>query len=340
MGEGEEVIRVVLKKEDDSNDDKNLQNLEGGKQNDNSEGADDLEDKKKADESEIVIDDEKVKSFLKEKGIDFEDYEDLKPKQKKELNPEIEKFIEFSERTGNANYSDFLKTQKEWEKEDTSNILKEALKLKYPMLDEAKIERQYNKIYGYDENVDDEETILDKQTQIEIDKQEALKLLNERKKEYEVDRSSDKFIPEPYKQAKKALDDIKTQQEKIKEVRNDFLAKTEKLFSELTEGFEVKVGDEKLKFKPVNLDEVKTMNSDIANIQKKYFDDNQRLTNPHDYHLALTLASDPHKFAEHFYNLGKAKQEELSELESKNISIEGRKAGANGAGKTIYRIVD
>jgi hypothetical protein len=83
MGESEEVIRVVLKKEDDSNDDKNLQNLEGGKQNDNSEGADDLEDKKKADESEIVIDDEKVKSFLKEKGIDFEDYEDLKPKQKR-----------------------------------------------------------------------------------------------------------------------------------------------------------------------------------------------------------------------------------------------------------------
>ena len=48
----------------------------------------------------------------------------------KKLSPEIEKFIEFQEKTGNSNYSDFLATQKDWSSENHELVLKELIKMK------------------------------------------------------------------------------------------------------------------------------------------------------------------------------------------------------------------
>ena len=54
----------------------------------------------------------------KSRGLDAESIDDLlKPKESKKLSPEVEKFLEFTEKTGNTNYNDFLATQKDWSTE-------------------------------------------------------------------------------------------------------------------------------------------------------------------------------------------------------------------------------
>jgi hypothetical protein len=63
---------------------------------------------------QAVIDETAVLNFLKEKGITAEKLEDLKPKEVKQLTPEVEKFLEFKEKTGNSSFTDFLATQKDW----------------------------------------------------------------------------------------------------------------------------------------------------------------------------------------------------------------------------------
>jgi len=87
------------------------------------------------------IDETAVLNFLKEKGITAEKLEDLKPKEVKALTPEVEKFLEFKEKTGNSSFTDFLATQKDWSQEPKETILLENLKAENPTLNDKQISR-------------------------------------------------------------------------------------------------------------------------------------------------------------------------------------------------------
>jgi hypothetical protein len=297
---------------------------------------------KEVDVPKLEINEESVLSFLKEKGIEADTLESLKPKETRKLNAEIEKFLEFSEKTGNANYNDFLATQKEWDKEDSLVVLKEMLRLENPTLNNKQIDYLFDKSYTYDEDIADEDEIMDKDISKQKDLQKAIKMLDSRKEEYMVHRGSDELIPEDYKQAKALVDKLSSDQtESVKlaeKSRNEFLETTKIALPDNFEGFKTKIGDKEFLIKPENVAQVRENQSDIYNIQKKFFDNDNKLIDPIGYHKALFAANDPDKYAEHYFNLGKAEQAEEQERISKNIPGNGMRQVDTSKGTASFKV--
>lgn len=285
--------------------------------------------------------------FIKRtRGLDIESIDDLlKPKESKKLSPELEKFLEFTEKTGNTNYNDFLATQKDWSAEGKDVVIKEYLKIENPTLSEKQIDFLYNKNYAYDEDIDDEEVVMEKSINVERDFQKGVKVLDARKEEFMVRKGLDEAIPEEYKVAKTEIERIKQREQEIDnliaENRNDYVAKTQSIFNEKFEGFKVKVGDDVLSFKPENIKETAQTQSDLNNFNNKYFDkDTGKLVDPEGFHKALYFGMNADKMAEHFYNLGKAKLAEEEDKLSKNIVPDsGKKVPTIGGGKITVRVV-
>ena len=274
------------------------------------------------------IDETAVLNFLKEKGITAEKLEDLKPKEVKTLTPEVEKFLEFKGKTGNSSFTDFLETQKDWSQEPKEIVLMENLKAENPTLNQKQLEFLFKKTYEFDEDIDEEDFVMERQINIERDYQKGLKVVEDRKKEFEVPRGSeDQSIPEEYRTAKTLVDSLAKQQEEddklFSENRADYVAKTEKIFADNFEGFKFKVGEDELVIKPENIQETRTTQSDLNNFNNKFFDEKTGILKDTDgFHKALYFGMNADKIAEHFYNLGKAKLAEEEDKLSKNIATD------------------
>lgn len=295
--------------------------------NNNTDSEEEEEDQHKEEEEYdlVELDEKTAFDFLKKtKGIEAESFDDLvKPKESKKLTPEVEKFLEFQDRTGNTSYSDFLATQKEWDKEDPDNVLKQLLKIENPTLDNKQIDFLFKRKYSYDADLADEDEVMEKDINKKVDLQKGLLFLEKQKQEYMVNRGSEDNIPEEYKKAKDAWDQLQNEFSQndliISQKRNEFISATENLFSKNFEGFKTKIGDEEFVIKPTDLKQTKEAQMDIRNIQAKFFDENEKLIDPAGYHKALYFANNPDEVAKHYFNLGKASMAEQEERESKNI---------------------
>lgn len=293
------------------------------------------------------IDETAVSNFIKEKyGIDAKLEELVKPKEVKALTPEVEKFLEFKDKTGNSNFSDFLATQKDWSQEPKEVVLMENLKAENPTLNEKQLNRLYEREYGFDPEVDDDDEIMDKEINIERDFQKGLKVLEERKQEFMVPRGSDESIPEDFRNAKSLVDTLAKQQQEddklFEENRSDYLAKTENIFTDNFEGFKVKIGNDQVAIKPENIQDAKKEQSDLSNFNNKYFDPKTgKVTDAEGLHKALYFGMNADKVAEHFYNLGKSSLAEEEDKLSKNIvNTNSRQLPENGASKITVRVVE
>lgn len=288
-----------------------------------------------------TIDDALVLNYLKEKGVDVKNFEDLKPKEKIELDAETEKFLEYKKETGRG-FQDFLETQRNWKDEPKENVLKALLKAEKPYLNDSDIELLLEDKYGIeelDEYASEQEIKANrlKEIALEDDYQKGLQLLESQKEKYMVRRGSDESVPEDFKKAKEIVDNWQKQQKEneiiFEETRKDFQAKTDSVFTKDFEGFKVKVGEQEFSIKPENIESAKSTLSDLSNFDKKFFDENGKLTKPQEYYKALHFAMNTDKVAEHFINIGKALQAEEEDKASKNIKVEGSKniqTGSNG----------
>lgn len=274
-----------------------------------------------------TIDEQAVINFLKEKGFDANSLEDLKPKEQEKLDGELEAYLKFKKET-NRSFADWQETQKDFSQEPKEKVLLHNLKLENPTLDDKQIKRLFDREYAYDAEYDDEDTILDKQINIEKDYQKGLAKLESQKEQYKAVRGSDELVPDEYKSAKELVDNWNKQQEENKiafeQTRHDFQAKTDNVFNPNFEGFKVKVGEAEFKIKPENVELAKKSLSDLSNFDKKFFDETGKLKDPEGYYRALHFADNPDKIAEHFINIGKALQAEADEKESKNIQVLGQ----------------
>jgi hypothetical protein len=279
----------------------------------------------------------------KARGLEADSIDELlTPKETKKLTPEVEKFLEFQEKTGNTNYNDFLATQRDWKSEDPNNVLKEMLRVENPTLTDKEIDFLFKENYTYDEEYSDESEVMRKSIKQKTDLQKAYGLLEKRKEEYMVHRGSDEFIPNEYKEAKTLVERLSQEQKQteqyIAQKRNEFVEATESIFNQNFEGFKTKIGDQEFVIKPTNIQETKAMQLDIANIQKKFFDNNEKLIDPIGYHKALFAASDPDGYAKHFFELGKATYAEEQEKISRNIPTNGIRPTDNSQGTSQFKV--
>ena len=266
------------------------------------------------------------------KGMTVDEFkESLTPKQQKKYAPEMEKFNEFIEKTGNKNYNDYLETQKDWSAESPDSILKNYIKLSNPELTEREVNRLYDKNYNTEnlDEEDDEDEILDKGINVKADLKKALLFFDQRKEEFSAVGGSDEHIPLEYREARQLLDNQKQQEEAYnverETSRNDFISKTESLFNNNFEGFKIQLGDEKIGFqelsiKPENLKEVREFQSDSNNLIKDFLDaDTGKLVDPKGYHEAMYMAKNYKAELNKAYNLGRARELEQNDKVSKNI---------------------
>jgi hypothetical protein len=287
---------------------------------------------------EVEYDDDKVLEIVKKKlGVEVSSFEDLKPKEQKKLTPDIEKFLQFQEETGNSNYSDFLATQKDWSQEDKSSVLRAYLKSQNPMLDDSEINFMFNKKYGVNEDFDDDDTALEKKITEKQDYHKALELLEQQKEKYKVPSGSEEFIPKQYKEAKEYVDKLQQQQQLSQQIRESFVQETQNLFVNNFEGFEVELDGKKFKIKPENIEATKSQQLDIGNFERKHFDEKTgKLIDAKQFHLGLFAANDPIKFAKHFFELGKAELAEQEEIRSKNLDMGKQQVPHNTSGKSEW----
>ena len=290
----------------------------------------------------LVIDENIILKELNEKyGFDAKSLDDLKQKEIAKLDPEVEKYLEYKKETNGRSYQEFLETQKDWSAEPKENILLQNLRLENPTLNDKQIDRLYQKEYVSSEFADEDE-ITDKEINIERDYQKGLKLLESQKEKYNVAKGLDESIPEDFKKAKEFADSYLKQQEENKvafeQTAKDFQSKTDEVFSSNFEGFKVKVGDEEFSIKPDDVQETKSTLSDLSNFDKKFFDETGKLKDAPGYYKALHFAMNPDKVAEHFIQIGMAKQLEIEEKESKNIIVDGVKNIQTGSTVKPWRV--
>jgi hypothetical protein len=273
------------------------------------------------------LDEQKVLSYIgKRYNKEIKSFDDL-VSEKKESEPlpeDVAAFMKYKKETGRG-FDDFVKLNKDYEKMDSEDLLKEYLKTTQNGLDDDDIETLMDD-YRYDEDSDDESSI--KKTKIARKKviAEAKKFFEEQKEKYKVPlESRSAFVPdeekEEYESYKQYMRQAKTIEEENDRKRNWFEQKTNDVFSDGFKGFEFKVNDKAFAFSPGDSTELKKVHSNPANFINKFLDENGLIKDATGYHKSLAVAMNPDKFAKFFYEQGLADATENLMKKTKNVSM-------------------
>lgn len=307
------------------------------------------------DEYEAVeLNEDVAMEYLAEsKGMTLDEFrESLTPKEQKKYAPEMEKFNEFIEKTGNTNYEDFKETQKDWSAESNESRLRSFLKLSNPDLSTKEVDHLYNKKYnteGLDEE-DDEFEITERTINIKTDLKGADAFFQKRKEEFNAEGGSDEHIPLAYREAKQQIENQSKQEEAFeaenKVMRDSFVSRTESLFNSNFEGFKVQLGNEKDGFedfiiKPENLNEIKEYQLDSTNRVNEFVDPKTgEIKDITEYHTSEYMAKNYKSELNKAYQRGIAKQLDISDRASKNIQPDNIRSVQNNGGSGISFTVE
>ena len=311
-------------------------NTEESSEESNEEDVDETEEESNQ-EAEQELDENLVKEYIKNKyGAEFDSIDELvKTKDKssdRKIPEDVEKYLDYKEKTGRS-YSDFMETQKEWDKEDPNYVLKKYLSEKNPYLDAEEINEEFEEKYVFDVDYDDEKDIKTKKREFKKTLSEALDYFNEQKNQYAVARFDESVIPEPYKVAKETLDNFNAQQEEIKRTQakqqENFVNLTDKLFSSDFKGFDFNVAGNKMTYNVPDVVQVKESQKDIMNLIGKFVDaETGMLKDASGHHKGLFAYANADKLAEHFYELGKSDAIKSDISNSKNIDMGQKEVGS------------
>lgn len=277
--------------------------------------------------NEDDLDEKKVLSYIEKRyNKQIKSFEDLvaEKKESEPLPEDVAAFMKYKKETGRG-FEDFVKLNKDYEKMDSEDLLKEYLKSTQNGLDDDDIETLMDD-YRYDEDSDDESTI--KKVKISRKKAiaEAKKFFEEQKEKYRVPLESRSVsVPdeekEEYESYKQYMRQAKTFEEENDRKRNWFEQKTNDVFNNEFKGFEFKVNDKSFAFSPGDATELKKVHSNPANFINKFLDENGLIKDATGYHKSLAVAMNPEKFAKFFYEQGIADATDNIMKKTKNVTM-------------------
>ena len=102
------------------------------------------------------------------------------------------------------------------------------------------------------------------------------------------------------------------------------MKQTDKVFDSEFKGFEFNVGDKKISYAYGDALEMKSKQMTLENFVNKYIGDDGLISDAKGWHRALSAAMDPQKFAQYFYEQGKADAIGDVSKKSKNINMNVR----------------
>jgi hypothetical protein len=243
-----------------------------------------------------------------------------------DLDPEIATYMKYKQETGRS-YDDFVKLNRDIDKVDQMTLLAEYKK-QVEELDDEDVAWELSK-YQYDEDLDDESEIKEKKLAVKKELKKAKEYFEKQKDQYKVPlESRSNSVPDVDREEIEAFRKYKqseSSQEEENQKRSQYFAdKTDSLFNDKFEGFKYNVGEESFVFKPAEANALKKSQSNLVEFIQSFLDENGYLKDAEDYHRRIAMAMNPEKFAQYFYEQGKAKGIEGISRDSKNIDMSTR----------------
>jgi hypothetical protein len=279
------------------------------------------------------LSDEDVLSFLKnryDKEINSVDELFTEKEVNEPLPEDVSAYLKYKQETGRG-ISDFYNLQRDYDAMEDDAVLADYIATQEDGLDAIDIQDVMEDKFSFDEELDDPKDIKKKKLAKKRELAKAKKFFNEQKDKYKIplESSGGGLSEDQEKQLnayKEALEKSQTQVEANKKIRDYFQEETQKVFSDDFKGFDVTVGDDNYTYKPGTAQELYNVQLDFNNFVQKFVDDKGLIKDANAYHKALSVASNPDKFAKYFYDLGMSQAVENVSKKSKNINMDVRKA--------------
>ena len=293
--------------------------------------AEETKEEVKEETPSSELNDEDVLSYIKNRyNKDISSVDDLFAQQEKNdpLPEDVSKYLDFKKNTGRG-FQDFVKANTDYTEFSDDQVLKEYYSLTEEDLDSDDIQYLMDDKFGYDEEEDDERDIKKKNISKKREISKARKYLKEFSESYKVPlESSGSSISEKDLQElqayKEALKQSASAQEAARKKSEYFLKQTDKVFDSEFKGFEFNVGDKKISYAYGDAAEMKAKQSNLDNFVRNYLNEDGLISDAKGWHRAMSAAMNPEKFAQYFYEQGKADAIGDVSKKSKNINMNVR----------------
>jgi len=279
------------------------------------------------------ISDENVLSYIKERyNKDINSVEELFDirESNPELPEDVKKYFEYKKETGRG-IEDFYKLQKNYDDMDDDSVLADYYSVQEEGLDAIDIMDLMDDKFGFDVDEDDEKDIKKRKLAKKRELAKARKYFNEQKDKYKIPlESSGGGLSEDQESQLNAYQDYIKESETIAEQNKKrydyFVDQTKKVFTNDFKGFDFSVGDQQINYKPGTADELMNKQLDVNNFVNKFVGQSGLLEDAKGYHRALSVAMNPEKFAQFFYDQGVAAAVDNVTRKSKNINMDVRRS--------------
>ena len=114
------------------------------------------------------------------------------------------------------------------------------------------------------------------------------------------------------------------EQSTAQQQHEDFKSNTKQYFSDDFKGFDIDLGEKKFRYGVKNPSEVADKQSDIANVVKKFLNNDGSVKDVKGYHKAMYAAEHADTIAQHFYEQGKTDAVREVVTKSKNVQTDIR----------------
>lgn len=332
----QEVENELLKKHEESLQDEgaevNTTGVEGS-----TEGAasipeqEEIQPQGEAQESSELNEEDVLSYIGKRYGRDINSFDELMTEREssEDLPEDVAAYLKYKKETGRG-FNDFQRLQEDFDDMDPDYLLTQYYKATEKGLDDDDIDIMLSD-FDYDEDLDDETDVK----KIKLAKKKTIAkakgYFEGMKEQYKLPLESSGsevsgLNSEELKDYKQYIESAKTQKEQGEHRRNWFTEKTNEVFGGEFKGFEFSVDEKPILYSPQSAQELKTKQSDVMNFLNKFMNDDGLVSDAEGYHKAIAVASNPEKFAQFFYEQGKASATEDVTRKMKNIDMSTRNA--------------
>ena len=332
----QEVEKELLEKHEES-----LQNEEGQANDtgveESTEGAtttpeqEEIQPQGEAQESSELNEEDVLSYIGKRYGKEINSFDELMSEREssEELPEDVAAYLKYKKETGRG-FNDFQRLQEDFDEMDPDYLLSQYYKATETGLDDDDIDIMLSE-FDYDEDLDDEADVK----KIKLAKKKVIAkakgYFEDMKEQYKLPlessgSESSGIDTEELEAYKRYTESAKTQKELGERRRNWFTEKTNEVFGGEFKGFEFSIDDKAVLYSPQSADELKTKQSDVMNFLNRFMNDDGLIADAEGYHKAIAVASNPEKFAQFFYEQGKASATEDVTRKMKNIDMSTRNA--------------
>jgi len=285
------------------------------------------EEVKEPAEEPTGLSEDDVRAFLSNRyGREINSLDELAEARESELPEDVAAYYKYKQETGRG-LEDFMKVNRNLDEADGDGLLKEYLLITEDGLDEEDVEMMMEE-YKFDEDLDDEVDIKKAKLAKKKAVAKAKKFFEEQKEKYQAPLESRGVgsleDSEEYQAYQQYVEQAKTYQEEQMRRKEWFDDKTNEVFSEQFKGFEFNLNDKSYVYSPGDRGELKKLQQTPEAWLNKFLDEQGLVKDAAGYHKSLAVAMNPEKFAEFFYEQGKAAAVDDVMRKTKNINMSER----------------